>query len=157
MVKRMVKRMDSRLCIYCFFINNIYIYKFSYIMAYKNNTMNTKLELGGRRRTRKNIGQKNGQNVNNITGTRGRGTFLRNWSKMSPGYHERTLMMKRCGKKCFLGPGKTFPICRRGTCKPNKKGIYAAFVRAREYVTIKGTRKYRQISEKAMRLLQKKI
>lgn len=117
-------------------------------MAYKNNTMNTKSILGGRRRTMKKMGK-------NITGTRGRGTFLRNWSKMSPGYHERTLMMKRCGKKCFLGPRKTFPICKRGTCKRNKKGVYAAFIRAREYMKIKGTRKYRQISEKARRMLKR--
>jgi len=57
----------------------------------------------------------------NITGTRGRGTFLKNWSKQQPGYHERTVMMQRCGNKCFLGPRKTFPICSRNTCKRNRK------------------------------------
>jgi hypothetical protein len=94
-------------------------------------------------------------NKTNITGTHGRGTFLRKWSKLSPGTHERTLMVKRCGKKCFLGPKKTFPICRRGTCKRNKKGIYSAYIRAREYTTIKGSKKYRQIAKTAKKLLNR--
>jgi hypothetical protein len=44
-------------------------------------------------------------------------------------------MKKECGSKCFLGPtGEScFPICAKGTCKINTKGIYAAYVRAREY------------------------
>lgn len=91
----------------------------------------------------------------NITGTRGRGTFLRNWSKMQPGYHDRTVMMKKCGKKCFLGPNKTFPICTRNTCRRNKKGVYAAFIRAREYVTIKGKQLYKRISAKARKILHR--
>ena len=89
----------------------------------------------------------------NITGTKGRGTFLKNWSNLSPGTHERTLMMKRCGKKCFLGPYNTFPICERGTCKIKKKGVYAALVRAREYIAISKKDKYRRITAKARRLL----
>jgi len=57
------------------------------------------------------------------------------WAKMSPGTHERTVMKKECGTKCFLGPTNEscFPICAKGTCKINLKGIYAAYVRAREY------------------------
>ena len=43
------------------------------------------------------------------------------WSKQQPGAHQRTLMLKRCGKKCFLGPNKSFPICSKNTCKINKK------------------------------------
>jgi hypothetical protein len=85
--------------------------------------------------------------------TRGRGKFLKNWSKQQPGARERTIMMKQCGKKCFLGPNKTFPICTRNTCKRNRKGIYAAYIRANEYVTIKGTRKYKNVSRKAKRML----
>lgn len=90
-----------------------------------------------------------------ITGTHGRGSFLRGWSKQSPGTHERTLMMERCGKKCFLGPKKSFPICRRGTCKRNKKGVYAAYIRAREYTTRNGSEKYRRIARTAKRMLRK--
>ena len=90
------------------------------------------------------------------THTHGRGAFLKNWSNMGPGYHDRTIMLKKCGRKCFLGPKKTFPICRRGTCKRNRKGIYAALIRAREYTRIKGSQKYRNITKKARRLLSRK-
>lgn len=75
------------------------------------------------------------------------------WSKQKPSIRQRTTMMKRCGKKCFLGPNKSFPICKKNTCKISKKGIYAAYVRAREYTTIKGSRKYKNISKKAYRML----
>ncbi len=66
------------------------------------------------------------------------------WAKMSPGTHERTVMKKECGTKCFLGPTNEscFPICAKGTCKINIKGIYAAYVRAREY----GSKKMRKRS-----------
>ena len=78
------------------------------------------------------------------------------WPKEKPGYHERTVMMQKCGQKCFLGPNKTFPICTKNTCKRNRKGVYAAYVRAREYMTIKKTPKYRRITRKAMKLLNRK-
>jgi hypothetical protein len=100
-----------------------------------------------KRKTMKKKGQ-------GITGKRGRGAFLRGWSKQSPGTHERTIMLERCGKKCFLGPKKSFPICAKGTCKRNKKGVYAAFIRAREYTTIKGSEKYRRIARTAKRMLR---
>ena len=78
---------------------------------------------------------------------------LRGWSKEQPGYHQRTVMLAKCGKKCFLGPNKTFPICTKNTCKINKKGVLAAYVRAREYMTIKPkTRKYRKIAKKAHKI-----
>jgi hypothetical protein len=64
-------------------------------------------------------------------------------------------MMKKCGKKCFLGPKKTFPICTKNTCKVNKKGVMAAYMRAREYMTIKGTKKYTTIANKAKSILKK--
>ena len=93
---------------------------------------------GGRRRT---------------TATR-RKTAL--WSSDAPGYHERTVMLKNCGKQCFLGPNKSFPICSKGTCKVNRSGILAAYKRAREYVTIKGTRKYKRIASRAKTMLLRK-
>jgi hypothetical protein len=76
------------------------------------------------------------------------------WSKQKPTTHQRTVMLK-CGKKCFLGPNKSFPICTKNTCKINKKGVYAAYIRAREYTTIKGTKKYKQIANKALKILNK--
>ena len=42
-------------------------------------------------------------------------------------------MLKKCGRKCFLGPKKSFPICSRGTCRINKKGVWAAYIRARQW------------------------
>jgi len=75
------------------------------------------------------------------------------WSKQAPGTHQKSLMMKRCGKKCFLGAHKTFPICNKNTCTVSKKGVYAAYVRSRQYSS-KG-RKYKIIAEKSRRMLKK--
>ena len=55
------------------------------------------------------------------------------WGKLAPKGHQRTVMKRKCGKKCFLGPKKSFPICAKGTCKVNKKGLYAAYIRARQW------------------------
>ena len=55
------------------------------------------------------------------------------WSKLAPNSAERTTMLKKCGKKCFLGPDKSFPICAKGTCKVNDKGLHAAYVRAKQW------------------------
>jgi hypothetical protein len=70
------------------------------------------------------------------------------WKSEKPGVHQKTVMMKKCGKKCFLGPKKSFPICKKNTCKVSKKGVYAAYVRARQYHR-------RKISKKAHNLLKK--
>lgn len=75
------------------------------------------------------------------------------WSTQKPSRRERTIMLRNCGKKCFLGPNKSFPICKKKTCKKSRKGIYAAYVRAREYSTIKGSKKYKHISKKAYNML----
>lgn len=58
-------------------------------------------------------------------------------------------------KKLFFGPNKSFPICTKNTCKVNKKGVYAAYVRAREYMTIRGTIKYKKIADNAHHMLYK--
>ena len=55
------------------------------------------------------------------------------WGKLAPQGHARTVMLRECGQKCFLGPNKSFPICAKGTCKVNDKGLYAAYVRARQW------------------------
>lgn len=92
------------------------------------------------------------------------------WAKMSPSTRERKVMKKDCGNKCFLGPTNEscFPICAKGTCKINIKGIYAAYVRAREYgskkmrsskrssSTHRHTKKeYNSIAAKAKKMLKK--
>ena len=84
---------------------------------------------------------------------RGRGVATRGWKSEKPGYHQKTMMMKKCGKKCFLGSKKSFPICKKNTCKISSKGVYAAYIRARQYRT-RG-KIYRNISKKANRMLIK--
>jgi hypothetical protein len=63
----------------------------------------------------------------------GRGSATRGWKNSKPGYHQRTVMLKRCGRKCFLGPGKSYPICTKNTCKVNPKGVYSAYIRSRQF------------------------
>ena len=95
------------------------------------------------------------------------------WSKLAPHGAERTRMYKKCGKKCFLGT-KTrgdkqppdFPICAKGTCRINKKGLWAAYIRAKEWGNKRSTYKsskpsfkrsyYTKISRKAKRMLEKR-
>lgn len=77
----------------------------------------------------------------------GRGSATRGWKNLKPGYHQRTVMLKRCGKKCFLGPDKTFPICKKNTCKVSSQGLHAAYIRAQQY-------KHKNISKKARKMLQ---
>ena len=55
------------------------------------------------------------------------------WAKQSPSMRQRHTMKKRCGKKCFLGPNVSFPVCEKNTCKVSSKGIWAAYVRAKEW------------------------
>ena len=55
------------------------------------------------------------------------------WARKAPHGHARTVMLRKCGRKCFLGPRKSFPICSKGTCKVNNKGVYAAYIRARQW------------------------
>ncbi len=55
------------------------------------------------------------------------------WTKERPEYHERTVMLRKCGKKCFLGTKRSFPICKNNTCNVSKKSVYAAYIRSREY------------------------
>lgn len=77
------------------------------------------------------------------------------WSKLAPSTKERTTMKRKCGKKCFLGPDKSFPICAKGTCKINKKGLYAAYIRAKS-LTNRKTRKKTNYSRIA-RIAKKRL
>jgi hypothetical protein len=72
----------------------------------------------------------------------------RGWKSENPNTHQRTVMLRKCGKKCFLGPKKSFPICKKNTCKISKKGVYAAYIRARQYHRS-------NISKKAKKILKK--
>jgi len=70
------------------------------------------------------------------------------WKKEKPGYRQRSVMYRNCGKKCFLGPKKSYPICKKNTCKVSYKGVYAAYVRSRQYHK-------RSVSKKAKRMLKR--
>jgi hypothetical protein len=80
------------------------------------------------------------------------------WRTQQPSYHQKTVMLKKCGKKCFLGTKKSFPICKKNTCTVSKLGVMAAYKRAREYVSIsrkrgKSTKRYSRIANQARKLL----
>ena len=72
--------------------------------------------------------------------------------------HKRTIMRKKCGSKCFLGPKECncFPICDPDTCKINKKGIWAAYIRAREYGSTK-MRSTKQHTKKVYQRIARKM
>jgi hypothetical protein len=72
----------------------------------------------------------------------------RGWSKQQPGYKQRTLMLKKCGKKCFLGSKKRFPICKKNTCKVSPQGVQSAYIRAKQF-------KHSAIAKKSKTLLRK--
>ena len=76
------------------------------------------------------------------------------WKNQSPNHSQRVKMLKNCGKKCFLGTKKSFPICKKNTCKVSKKGVYAAYVRAREYSSKTGQQKYKTVANRAKQMLQ---
>jgi hypothetical protein len=98
-----------------------------------------------RNKTRRNIKNKTHKKLSS-----------KGWSQKSPGISERRKMKEDCGRKCFLGPigESSFPICTKGTCDINPKGIYAAFVRARQYSSKKTT--YRKIATRAKKMLKKR-
>ena len=78
----------------------------------------------------------------------GRGLRTRGWKKQQPNNRQRTIMFKKCGKKCFLGPNQSYPICTKNTCKINKKGVYSAFIRSRQFHR-------KNISRKAKKMIVK--
>jgi hypothetical protein len=82
-----------------------------------------------------------------MTKTR-KNTPWKGWSKQKPGTHQKTVMFKKCGKKCFLGSNKSFPICKKNTCKISSKGVYAAYIRAQQY-------NHKNISKNANKILLK--
>ena len=83
----------------------------------------------------------------------GRGSATKGWKNEKPSYRQRSTMLKKCGKKCFLGTKKSFPICKKNTCKVSPRGVYSAYIRARQYSS-KG-QKYRTVSKKANKMLVK--
>jgi hypothetical protein len=84
----------------------------------------------------------------------GRHHGTRKWSRDAPkSIGDRSAVLSKCGRRCFLGPGKTFPICARlgsgagsGTCKVDRRGVAAAYSRAREWAAITARKKGKKAS-----------
>jgi hypothetical protein len=78
--------------------------------------------------------------------SRSRGRHGR-WSRRAPkSVGDRSALLQKCGRKCFLGTGKTFPICARlgsgaESCKIDRRGVAAAYSRAREWAAITAHKK----------------
>jgi hypothetical protein len=87
----------------------------------------------------------------------------RGWSRVAPKtVGERSALMSKCGRRCFLGSGKTFPVCARlgtgaGSCKIDRRGVAAAYSRAREWASItarkKAHRRYTAVARRARAIL----
>ena len=80
------------------------------------------------------------------------------WRTQKPSYHQKTVMLKKCGRKCFLGTKRSFPICKKNSCTVIKEGIMAAYKRAKEYMTIsknkgRSSKKYSRIANRAKRMM----
>ena len=106
----------------------------------KNDDAAKTAQKGGRRRRRRTRRRSKTRGGSHRRGHRGRHTRRKRrpmpdkgWAKLAPFGRARTVMLRNCGKKCFLGPKKSFPICAKGTCRRNRKGIEAAYVRARQW------------------------
>lgn len=83
-----------------------------------------------------------------MTKTRKNNNRTKGWSQQKPGYHQKTIMLKKCGKKCFLGSKKRFPICKKNTCRITHQGVQSAYIRAKQFG-------HSAISRKAKTLLRK--
>lgn len=96
------------------------------------------------------------------------------WHNEAPFGAARTRMYRKCGSKCFLGkktPGDKehpdFPICTKNTCDVNSKGLWAAYIRAKQWGNKRSTYKgrseprlnrktYKRIASKARKMLRKR-
>jgi len=86
-------------------------------------------------------------------------TQSRKWSRVAPKtIGDRAAVLSKCGRRCFLGPGKTFPICARlgsgsgsGPCKIDRRGVAAAYSRAREWAAITSRKKRTAAGARAYR------
>lgn len=84
----------------------------------------------------------------NMSVKQSRSSSSRGWSRVAPKtVGERSALSAKCGhRRCFLGPGKTFPVCARlgagsRDCKVDRRGVAAAYSRAREWASITARKK----------------
>ena len=116
----------------------------------------TRRHRAGRRRSRR-AGRRRSRRAGTRKSRRrgGRAVPWKGWGKIAPQGHARTVMLRKCGRKCFLGPRKSFPICAKGTCKINKKGLYAAYIRARQWGKKRSSYKGRSRPRHAQRVYRR--
>lgn len=89
---------------------------------------------------------------------------LKSWTKNKPSFRQRGNMSSRCGKKCFLGSKKSFPICNKNSCTISRGGVHAAYIRAREMtrraknksISKHGASYYYSVAKRAKTMLNKK-
>lgn len=69
------------------------------------------------------------------SGRKRRRSPTRGWKRASPQRGTaRHKMMEKCGAKCFLDPANEgFPICKKGSCNIDCRGVQSAYNRARQY------------------------
>ncbi len=116
----------------------------------------TRRHRAGRRRSRR-AGRRRSRRAGTRKSRRrgGRAVPWKGWGKIAPQGHARTVMLRKCGRKCFLGPRKSFPVCAKGTCKINKKGLYAAYIRARQWGKKRSSYKGRSRPRHAQRVYRR--
>ena len=121
----------------------------------------------GHRQSRSASGKKGRPYMGGRTRKMRKSVPWRGWSKQKPTTAQRTKMMRKCGKKCFLGPKKSFPICKKNTCKVSSKGLWAAYVRSKEWGKKKSSykgrarptmkrRNYSRVARKSARMLRRR-
>ena len=108
------------------------------------------------------------ENVGGRTKKKRKNVPWKGWGKISPKTRkERKRIMRKCGSKCFLGPDLSFPVCTSKSCRINKKGVWAAYIRSKEWGKSKKSYKtkehprhkrrvYTSVSRKAEKILKKK-
>ena len=96
-----------------------------YILATQSKMARKTARRGGRRT----------HNRTQRAGAKRRGVPWAGWGMEAPRPgRERNAMKRDCPKgKCFLGPGTSFPVCRKGTCTISDKGLWAAYIRAKQW------------------------
>ena len=98
------------------------------------------------------------------------------WSNDAPkSIGDRRSVLQKCGRRCFLDSRKSFPICARlgsaaaagGECKIDRRGVQAAYSRARQWAAItarkkrssfkdaRANRKYTAVARRAKAILSK--
>lgn len=110
-------------------------------------------------------GSRGSRGSSGSSGSRSRHQKDHSWKEDAPNKKERIVMLKKCGRKCFLGSGTSFPVCTCGTCDINRRGVQSAYSRAREWASITARKKrnstnarthheYVKVADRAKRLLK---